>query len=83
MIHPKDIGIENPRLQCAGCRRWMRLHGKRLELVCNEVKEVSMQRFYGGCKFNNGGDHLAGKIGDNDVCDACCKIECKKLAVPA
>jgi hypothetical protein len=83
MAKQMDIGAANPRLQCAACGRWMRLHGKRLELVDGAVTEVAVQRFYGGCTYNNGGDHLAGKIDNNDVCDACCRVECKKLAVPA
>src|SRR5882757_4058219 len=76
-IHPKDHNAANPRLQCSVCSRWMRLHGKRLEVVDGEVKEVAVQRFFGGCRYTRG-DHLAGaKI---DVCDACCQIECKRLA---
>jgi hypothetical protein len=60
----------------------MRLHGKRLEVVNGEVKEVSFQRFYGGCSYTQG-DHLAGD--HIDVCDACCHRECMKLkaALPA
>lgn len=76
-IHPKDNHTENPRLQCSVCKRWMRLHGKRLEVVDGKVKELALQRFYGGCDFTEG-DHLAGdRI---DVCDVCCHRECKRLA---
>lgn len=76
-IHPKDIGHTNPRLQCSVCSRWMRLHGKRLEVVGAKVTEVAFQRFYGGCDYS-GGDHLAGDR--TDVCDVCCHAECKRLA---
>lgn len=76
-IHPKDHASDNPRLQCSVCRRWMRLHGKRLEAVNGKVEEVSFQRFFGGCPFTQG-DHLAGD--KTDVCHACCEVECKKLA---
>lgn len=82
-VHIKDRNAANPRLQCSCCARWMRLHGKRLQVVDGEVKEVAVQRFYGGCDHNNGGDHLAGKTGEDgclDVCDACCQSECKRLA---
>ncbi len=82
-IHPADASAQNPRMQCVCCSRWMRLHGKRMALVGGLVTEVSVQRFFGSCEFSNGGDHLAGKIGDNDVCATCCGEECKKLAVPA
>ena len=80
-IHPKDVGHENPRLQCSVCRRWMRLHGKRLEVIDGEVKEVCFQRFYGACDYNNCGDHLAGdRNGYSDVCEKCCHEECKRIA---
>jgi hypothetical protein len=76
-IHPKDIGSQNPRLQCSVCHRWMRLHGKRFQVVNGEVREVAVQRFFGGCTFSRG-DHLAGD--HVDVCDVCCQTECKRLA---
>lgn len=79
-VHPKDHDAENPRMQCAVCKRWMRLHGKRLEVVDGAVTEVAKQRFYGGCGYNNNNDHLAGVKGDNDVCAACCEAECKRIA---
>jgi hypothetical protein len=75
MIARKDIGSQNPRIQCSVCGRWMRLHGKRPEIVNGETVEVAFQRFYGGCSYNNG-DHLAGS---GDVCDACCHRECMKI----
>lgn len=56
----------------------MRLHGKRLRAVDGEVKEISFQRFYGGCDHANGGDHLAGD--HIDVCRGCCGKECKRIA---
>jgi hypothetical protein len=37
-----------------------------------------VQRFYGSCIYNRGGDHLAGDHAD--VCDGCCHQECMKLA---
>lgn len=73
MIHPRDKMATNPRLQCVVCGSWMRLHGRTPE-------SKAMQRFFGGCDHNKGNDHLAGKNGDNDVCDQCCQIECKRLA---
>lgn len=73
MIHPKDKGSHNPRLQCVCCGGWTRLHGKM-------PNGEAFQRFYGGCAHNGGNDHLAGKNGDNDVCDACCQVECKAIA---
>ena len=72
-----DQGSANPRMQCSVCGRWMRLHGKRLEVVDGKVTEVAFQRFYGGCSYGKG-DHLAGNGGD--VCDVCCHRECMKLA---
>ena len=77
--HRDDRGAENPRMQCVCCARWMRLHGKRLQIVEGEVKEVAVQRFYGSCNYTRG-DHAAGKNGDNDVCDACCQVQCKAIA---
>lgn len=75
MIHPKDKNSSNPRLQCSVCRRWMRLHGVK---VIDGIVET-FQRFYGGCDFTNGGDHLAGDM--VDVCDNCCQKECKALSI--
>lgn len=68
-----DKGSANPRLQCGECGRWMRLHGKRLEAVDGKVKEVAMQRFYGGCEATNG-DHPCG----GDVCSRCCPTKCRE-----
>lgn len=74
-----DAGSANPRMQCSVCGRWMRLHGKRLEVVNGNVTEVAVQRFYGSCSHSGGGEHLAG---DNiDVCAACCERECSRMAV--
>ena len=73
-----DQGSPNPRMQCSVCGRWMRLHGKRLEVVDGKPTEVAVQRFFGGCNHNRGGDHLAGDHAD--VCDRCCQIECKAVA---
>lgn len=73
-----DQGSANPRMQCSVCGRWMRLHGKRLEVVDGAVKEVAVQRFLGSCTYSNGGDHLAGD--HQDVCHGCCERECKRLA---
>lgn len=68
-IHPRDKGTNNPRLQCSVCGRWKRLHTKRLGRAA--------QIFYGGCEYSSGGDHLAGD--HVDVCDDCCRVQCKKL----
>jgi hypothetical protein len=42
-----------------------------------------VQRFYGGCGASNDigkyGDHVAGKNGDYDVCENCCRTECRRL----
>jgi hypothetical protein len=70
-------------MQCAACGRWMRLHGKRLEVVDGEITEVAVQRFYGGCDYNNGGDHLAATKDNSDVCNRRCQIECKAIAEKA
>lgn len=71
MIMHLDIGSHNPRMQCAACCRWMRLHGKRLEVVDGKITEVAVQRFYGGCSATNG-DHPF----DGDVCSTCCPKKC-------
>lgn len=68
-----DQGSANPRLQCFECGRWMRLHGKRLEAVDGKVKEVAVQRFYGGCEVTQG-DHPCGA----DVCTRCCPDKCRQ-----
>ncbi len=73
-----DIGSSNPRMQCSVCGRWMRLHGRRLELVDGQPTSVTFQRFYGGCTHNKGNDHLAGDRAD--VCAVCCGVECKRIA---
>lgn len=72
-----DQGSSNPRMQCSACGRWMRLHGRRLEVVDGKLIEVAVQRFYGSCNYT-GGDHLAGDR--TDVCAKCCNSECKRLA---
>lgn len=72
-----DMGSANPRMQCSVCGRWMRLHGKRIEVVHGRPTEVAFQRFYGGCNHADGGDHLAGDHAD--VCTVCCDRECKRL----
>lgn len=74
-IHPKDIGKENPRLQCVVCGQWKRLHTKS-----PQPPHDMCQTFFGGCKYSGGGDHLAGRLGDNDVCEECCHVECKRQA---
>lgn len=77
MVRQIDLSSQNPRMQCSVCGRWMRLHGKRLELIDGHITEVAVQRFYGGCNHTRG-DHLAGD-GAN-VCTVCCDTECKRLA---
>lgn len=67
-----DIGSANPRLQCGECGRWMRLHGKRLEVVDGKPKEIAFQRFYGGCEAT-GNDHPC----ESDVCSTCCPEKCR------
>lgn len=69
-----DIGSHNPRMQCVACGRWMRLHGKRLEVVGGQTVEVSVQRFYGGCEATGGNDHPF----DGDVCSTCCPDKCRQ-----
>lgn len=68
-----DRGSQNPRLQCSECGRWMRLHGKRLDIIKGKVTEVAVQRFYGGCTAT-GGDHPGG----GDVCSRCCPDKCRE-----
>lgn len=68
-----DRGSQNPRLQCSECRRWMRLHGKRLDIIKGKVTEVAVQRFYGECTAT-GGDHPGG----GDVCSRCCPDKCRE-----
>lgn len=79
MIHPKDKSSYNPRVQCSVCAKWKRLDGK----VWSEKNQQfeSFSRFFGGCGFNRGNDHLAGD--HSDVCDDCCNIECKRLGAEA
>lgn len=76
-----DQGSQNPRMQCSVCGRWMRLHGKRLEVVDGQITEVAVQRFFGSCSHSGGGDHLAGDHAD--VCHVCCERECKAIAAKA
>lgn len=68
-----DRESANPRMQCFECGRWMRLHGKRVEVVDGKPKEVAVQRFYGGCEVTNG-DHPCG----GDVCSRCCPTKCQE-----
>lgn len=70
ILDPKSA---NPRMQCSECGRWMRLHGKRLEVVDGKVTEVAVQRFYGGCGVTLG-DHPGG----GDVCSRCCPDKCRE-----
>lgn len=75
-IHPKDTCADNPRLQCSVCAKWKRLHGR-------DPGGKMLYRFFGGCGYNAGNDHLAGRPsadGCNDVCDDCCHVSCKALA---
>lgn len=69
MLHVQDKRCENPRMQCVACGRWGRLFAN------------GRQVFHGSCRHNKGGDHLAAKNGDNDVCGSCCDAECKRLAM--
>lgn len=80
-IHRGDRKSDNPRLQCSCCAKWMRLHGVRVNPQTGEREQF--YRFYGGCGYTDGGDHLAGKAGPDgcrDVCDDCCHKECKRLS---
>lgn len=71
-IHHADRASDNPRLQCACCGKWKRLHG--------QLGGKIVYRFYGGCRYTSG-DHLCAKTADtNDVCDNCCQTECKRIA---
>jgi len=74
-VHPKDMSAHNPRMQCAVCRKWMRLHKAKP----TPGMEWLTQRFYGGCGYTNG-DHYAVN-GDSDVCDECCHKHCKPKAI--
>lgn len=71
MTRRLDIGAANPRLQCAACGKWMRLHGRN----------GKGQRFYGSCHFT-GGDHAAATKDNSDVCDDCCREKCRAIAAP-
>jgi hypothetical protein len=76
-IHPADKRSDNPRLQCSVCAEWKRLHGR------DPVTGRMIYRFFGGCSYNHGNDHLAGKANTDgciDVCDTCCHIHCKEIA---
>lgn len=72
--HPKDARSNNPRIQCAVCRKWMRLY--KAKMLTGEWLD---SRFYGGCGYTNG-DHYAVN-GDHDVCDTCCHTHCKPKAI--
>lgn len=74
-IHPKDHRANNPRMQCAVCRKWMRLHKAKP----TAGSEWLGQRFYGGCGYTNGDHYPVG--GDHDVCDECCHKHCKPKAI--
>jgi len=61
-------------MQCVVCGKWKRLHTKS-----PQPPHALCQTFFGGCSYS-GGDHLAGKLDDNDVCELCCHIACKAIA---
>jgi len=73
-IHPADKNHSNPRLQCVVCGQWKRLHTRD-----PQPPHGLRQIFFGGCQYS-GGDHLAAKHGDNDVCESCCHLACKAIA---
>lgn len=75
--HPKDRAADNPRIQCVVCGRWKRLHVKA---YTSKGGYEATQTFFGGCGYNGDNSHLAHKGADDDVCDECCHIECKRLA---
>lgn len=62
-----DKGASNPRLQCAACGRWMRIHG-----IDRDGR--AFQRFHGSCGIT-GGDHPY----DGDVCFECCPDKCAAI----
>src|ERR1700686_589839 len=73
-IHSKDRNADTPRLQCACCGKWKRLHGR------DPKTGEHIYLFFGGCGYT-GGDHLCAKTADtNDVCDDCCQTECKGIS---
>lgn len=73
-IHPKDIGSDNPRIQCDCCGKWKRLHTKK-----NMPPFDVRQSFMGGCSVDGQDDHTAaGK--SQDICNECCVTYCKKGA---
>lgn len=74
--HPKDKGAHNPRIQCVVCGKWKRLHTRS-----EQPPHGLHQTFFGGCEYNAGNDHLAKKGDDNDVCELCCHVECKRLSM--
>jgi hypothetical protein len=65
VIHPRDLGSRNPRLQCDACGRWLRIH-----------RADGGQRFYGSCSKNQADHSAAGS--SQDVCDDCCRTKCVK-----
>lgn len=73
-IHPADKHATNPRLQCVVCGQWKRLHTKDPQPP-HDLK----QTFFGGCQYSDGGDHLAHKGSDHDVCELCCHTACKAI----
>ena len=73
--HIADNFSTNPRLQCVVCGRWKRVYTRDAR-----PPHDLRQTFFGGCEYSNGGDHLAGKPGDNDVCEDCCHVACKTIA---
>src|SRR4051794_23456254 len=76
--HPKDRAASNPRIQCVVCGKWKRLHVKA---YTSKGGYEATQTFFGGCGYNGDNSHLAHKGADDDVCDGCCHIECKRLAL--
>ena len=73
--HPADARAQNPRIQCVVRGQWKRLHTKS-----PQPPHDIAQTFFGGCIYSDGGNHLAGKDGDNDVCELCCHVACKRIA---
>lgn len=69
ILNTKRGDRENPRLQCVVCGKWKRLY------IAGGI-----QSFYGGCEYNELGDHLASKGNDHDVCEDCCHVACKAVA---
>ncbi len=80
MIHPRDERSHNPRIQCVVCGKWKRLHTKS-----PQPPHGLNTSYFGGCRYAIDakiGDerHLARRGNDDDVCEVCCHIECKRIA---